>query len=75
VARGPYGLERVAAGVYLHPRSGRYILRTEGWEGPNGGRYDRWEPADWRGGWEVGADAPFRTLRACAAHLDRAERP
>lgn len=71
VAKARYGLERVEAGVYFHPGTGRYILQTDGWEGPQGGTYGRWEPADWVRGWEVGADAPYRTLRECAAALDK----
>jgi len=61
----------VKAGVYFHPGTGRYILQTDGWEGPQGGTYKRWEPADWRSGWEVDAYAPYSTLRECAAALDK----
>jgi hypothetical protein len=71
VAKARYGLERIKAGVYVHPASGRYILRTEGWEGPKGGLAARWETADWDGGFVVGADLDtWRTLRECAAFLD-----
>ena len=63
-----YGLQWVQVGLYLH-RSGRYILRTHNWEGPQGGKYSRWDIAEWKGGWNVDADS-YGTLREAAAALD-----
>lgn len=71
VSKARYGLERVEAGVYLHPGSGRYILQTHEWEGPRGGSNSRWETADWEGGFVVGRDGDlWTTLRECARFLD-----
>jgi hypothetical protein len=70
IAKARYGLERVKAGVYFHPASGRYILQTDGWEGPQGGQYSRWDLATWLGGWTVDP-APYPTLREAAAALDK----
>lgn len=71
VAKARYGLERVKAGVYFHPASGRYILQTHEWEGPRGGSNSRWETADWEGGWVVGRDGVLHhTLRSAARCLD-----
>jgi hypothetical protein len=67
-----YGLQRVEAGVYLH-RSGRYILQTDGWEGPRGGSFSLWEEATWEepGAFTVDSGGGTRTLRQKAAELDK----
>jgi hypothetical protein len=70
VGAARYGLQRVKAGVYLH-RSGHYILRTEGWEGPKGGSFTLWEVAEWDGGFVVDAVGAARTLREVAGELDK----
>lgn len=71
VARSRYGLERVKAGAYFHPPTGRYILQTHEWEGPKGGSNSRWETADWEDGFVVGRDGDlWTTLRQCARFLD-----
>jgi hypothetical protein len=68
VAKARYGLQKVQAGMYLH-RSGRYILKTGEHEGPQGGMYERWDVADWLGGWTVDA-LPYLSLREAAEALD-----
>lgn len=70
-AKARYGLQKVQAGMYLH-RSGRYILKTGGHEGPQGGMYELWNVADWLGGWTVDP-LPYLSLREAAEALGAAK--
>jgi hypothetical protein len=65
------GLIEVRAGRYFHLSSGRYIVQTDGWEGPRDGNRRYWEQAI-----EIGSDLTistfdlYGTLREACAALD-----
>ena len=65
-------LERREAGFYVTEDGEHAIIRTEGWEGPRGGSYCRWELADKDRyhGFVLDGYGGFRTLKLAKAERE-----